>query len=306
MLDDKVQKALKELKEDTASGAQELFLKAIDIIKNQMLLVSDENKDIKPLFFELASEIIHARPSMAPLINSIGYIINNLKTYTRRNIIDKILNLVKFNAERRNKLMESFVYFFNSYYKRDIKIMLLSYSSSIINTLVYLKDYNSILYILESRPLCEGHRTAEILSQYFETYLIIDAAMGKYIDKIDLVLIGIDSILEDGSIINKIGTYPLAVVAKDNDIPVYGIADSFKYNLRSHFNQKVEIGKKPSKEVYDKKIRSNLLHVHNTYFDITPPKYIKGIISDLGVLSPEEFVEKAKSVLPVDWFQDYI
>jgi translation initiation factor eIF-2B subunit delta len=306
MLNKKIQRSIDELREDNASGANELFLRTIDIIKNQMHLVENKEEDIKDLFFELAKGIINARPSMAPLINTIGYIINNIETYSSNNIINKIIDLVSYNAERNNKLLESFVYFFDNYYSKDIKIMLISYSSTIINLNVYLKDYGSELYVLESRPLYEGRRTAEILSQYMKTHLIIDAAIGKYIEDIDLVLIGVDSILNDGSIINKIGTYPLSIIAKENDIAVYAIADSFKYNLRSHFKEEVKITTKPIKEVYEKKIKSNLLRVHNYYFDITPAKYIKGIISDLGVLSPLEFVDKVKSVLPIDWFQSFL
>ena len=94
-----------------------------------------------------------------------------------------------------------------------MQIMLISYSSTIITQLTGLKDYSLELFVLESRPLFEGRRTAEILSKYFKTHLIIDAAMGKFIKEVDFVLIGIDSIQKNGSIINKIGTYPLAVLA---------------------------------------------------------------------------------------------
>ncbi len=306
MLNEKIQKSINELREDNFSGAGELFIKAIDIIKNQMHLVKNKEEDIKDLFFTLAKEIINARPSMAPLINTIGYLIINVETYTSKHIIDKIIELVSYNAERNNKLMESFVYFFNNYYSKDINIMLISYSSTIINLMVYLKDYSRELYVLESRPQNEGHRTAEILSQYMKTHLIIDAAAGKYIENIDLVLIGADSVLKDGSIINKIGTNSLSILAKEHEIPVYAVADSFKYNLRSHFNQEVKITEKSVNEIYAKEIKSTLLRVHNYYFDITPAKYVKGIISDLGVLSPKEFVEKVKNVLPIDWFQEFL
>ena len=84
--------------------------------------------------------------------------------------------------------------------------MLISYSSTIINLLLKSKKYNFEIYVSESRPLFEGQRVAETLSPYFKTHLIIDAAIGTFIDEIDLVLIGVDSILVDGSIVNKVGT----------------------------------------------------------------------------------------------------
>ena len=306
LLNKKIQKSITELREDNASGSNELFLKAIDIIKNQMLLIQDESEDVTELFLALALEIIKSRPSMASLINFIGYFVNDIELFTKKSVNGKIMDLVSYNAERNHKLLESFVYFFDNYYSKDIKIMSISYSSTLINLFVYLKDYGPELYILESRPLNEGHRSAEILSQYMKVNLIIDAAIGKCIKDIDLVLIGVDSILKDGAVINKIGTNPLSIIAYENDVAVYAVADSFKYNLRSHFNQEVEITTKPVNEVYDRKIRSSLMKVHNYYFDITPAKYIKGIISDQGVLSPSEFVEKAQKSLPVNWFQEFI
>ncbi len=135
--------------------------------------------------------------------------------------------------------------------------------------------------------------------------LIIDAAIGKFASQIDFVLIGVDSVLRDGSIINKIGTYPLAVIAKSNKIDVFAAGDSHKYNLRSHYGQEVIIEKKPSNEIYDKGGIRNL-EIHNYYFDITPPDYITGIISDLGVLNTQKFVEKVKESIPIEWFKYFL
>jgi translation initiation factor 2B subunit (eIF-2B alpha/beta/delta family) len=154
--------------------------------------------------------------------------------------------------------------------------------------------------------LLEGRRTAEILAKNFITHMIIDAAIGKFIDQIDLILIGIDSVLKDGSIINKIGTYPLSVMAYEKSIDVYGIGESFKYNLKSHYGLNVQIEEKPNEEVYDKQDLNKNIEIHNFYFDITPPKYIKGIISDIGILPPKKFVKKIKKILPIDWFQLFL
>ena len=177
--------------------------------------------------------------------------------------------------------------------------MLISYSSTIINLLLKNKEFNFEIYVLESRPLLEGQRVAETLSPYFKTHLIIDAAIGTFIDEIDLVLVGVDSILKDGSIINKIGTFRLALLANTRKIDVYAVCDSYKYNLKSHYGRSILIVEKPIKEVYNKKIKNKFLEVHNYYFDITPPEYISGIISDLGVLSIQEFLEnELKNFLP--------
>lgn len=301
-----VLKQILDLKNDNKSGANEFIEKCIRILESQLNVIKDPNQDIKNLMIELFREIINSRPSMAPLINTIGSIINDLNSYTKNEILKRIENFHQIRHKINLNLEKTFQNFLSKYSTLRPKIIIISYSSTIINLLKKNEHQNFILYILESRPLFEGRLVAENLSSSFKTHLIIDAAMGKFIEKVDFVLVGIDSILKDGSIVNKIGTYPLACIAKENKKEVYGVGDSFKYNLKSHFNGEILIEPKSIEEVYDKKIKNELLQIHNYYFDITPPKFISGIISDLGVLTPQEFLKEIKNALPLDWFKEFI
>ena len=294
---------LRELVEDNTSGATELIDKALEIIRIQLDMTTDQYRDIREEFIYLSKQIINTRPSMAPLINTIGYFIHDLEKINKQ-ILGKRLNKFTLDRQKRNESLELFFHtFLKESKKSPLKIMLISYSSTIINLLLKNKEFNIEIFVLESRPLLEGRKTAEILSEYFKTHIIIDAGMGKFIDQIDLILIGVDSILKNGSIINKIGTYPLAVLANAEKIDVYAVADSYKYNLRSHFNQPIMIEAKTTTEIYNKEIKNEFLEIHNYYFDITESKYITGIISNYGILSIQEFLEKVQKDLPTKWFK---
>lgn len=293
-----------EIKRDTSSGASELALKAINIIQNQLNLIESPNMDLKELLYDLAHKFIKARPSMAPLINSIGYIITSLDKFTKESIVNAIKGYYDEQKRKKSLLELNFKTFLTKMALSEPRIMLISYSSTVLNLLLKTKDLNFIVYILESRPKLEGRKVAQELSEKYETHLIVDAAMGKFINEIDMVFIGIDSILRDGSIINKIGTYPLSVLAKSNKKPVYAIGDKFKYNLRSHFDLPVEIVKKPKNEIFDK--YNPKLSIENYYFDITPPEYIEGIISDLGIISITNFLKEIENELPISWFKQFI
>ncbi len=214
MIRSEIKEMIQDLKKNNTSGANELIDDAYEIIKRQLELISDPNKDIKELIIELSKKIIESRPSMATLINFIGYFIHDLETFTKKALFQKLNNYLKEKNKRKKALEQEFLIFLKNFNKKDMKIMLISYSSTITNLLIKLKEYNFELFILESRPLLEGHTVAEVLSSHFKTNLIIDAAMGKFINQINLVLVGIDSILKNGAIINKIGTYPLANLAK--------------------------------------------------------------------------------------------
>jgi len=306
MFKPEIQKMLNELKTDNSSGASELINNALAIIQFQLDLISNDNENIKAVIVDLSREIINSRPSMAPLINAIGYIISDMEVITKKGILHKLGRFKIDRMKRQTTLENNFRRFITSITWKNPKIMLISYSSTILNLLINFKELGAEFYVLESRPLLEGRRTAEILSKNFKTHMIIDAAIGKFIDQIDLILIGIDSVLKDGSVINKIGTLPLAVMAHEKGIDVYVVGESLKYNLRSHYGLNVQIEEKSIEEIYDKQDLNENLEIQNYYFDITPPKYITGIISDLGILSPKKFVKKVKRILPIDWFQLFL
>jgi len=303
---DNIQNKLEDLRDDNSSGANELIDKALEIIKIRLESIEEPNEDIKGEIFTLAKKIIDSRPSMAPLINTIGFLIHDLEKVNKKILEERINQFYFDRAEREKALAQAFRTFLTNKKITAPKIMLISYSSTILNQLIENKDYNFEIFILESRPLLEGIRVAETLSSYFKTNLIIDAAMGKFIDEIDLILIGVDSVLKDGSIINKIGTFPLAVLANEKNIDVYAVGDCFKYNLKDHYGKEVIIEEKPTKELYSEESQKELLKIHNYYFDITPPKFISGIISDLGILKMEEFLKLAKENLPIEWFEEFL
>ena len=122
--------------------------------------------------------------------------------------------------------------------------------------------------------------------------------------KIDLILVGSDSILADGSIINKIGTYPLALLAYENKIPFYVATESSKFNMKSFYGREVKIEEKPKKEILSEEIKG--IKPKNIYFDITPSYLITYIISEIGIFSPEQFIQKITSKLQYDWLKKYL
>jgi translation initiation factor 2B subunit (eIF-2B alpha/beta/delta family) len=243
---------------------------------------------------------------MAPLTNLFGFLITDSENLTKKEVSSNLKYFNEIWTDLNQKIEENFTkYLLNLTNSRNrVKIMLISYSSTINRVLENLKSENIKLYVLESRPLFEGRRSAKRLSKKFKTYLIADMAFGYFIDSIDLVLVGIDSILKDGTLINKIGTYPLSVVSRENDVEVYAIGSSLKYNLKSHFNLDVLIEEKDKDEILDSDIKN--VEVQNFYFDKTPPQYISGIISDLGVLSVNKFLEAIKGKLNFKWFSQIL
>ncbi len=306
MITKPIYRMIRDLHLDKTSGASELIDIALDILKILLDSIKDPQMDIKDVILELSRELLNVRPSMAPIINTIGYFLHDLESYTKKDLLERFTEFPQWRERSKTALLSSFRSFLDNYRGKRLNIMLISYSTTIIKCLKEEKTSDFTFYVLEARPLLEGRRTAEILSSDYETHLITDSSMGKFIKSVDIVLLGIDSILRDGSIVNKIGSHPLACIAANNNKKVFAVGDSYKYNLKSHYGKEIIVEDKPIYEVYSKKIKKQLLHVHNYYFDITPSKYLSGIISDLGTLTIPEFLGKVVKVIPLNWFKSFL
>jgi eIF-2B alpha/beta/delta-like uncharacterized protein len=174
--------------------------------------------------------------------------------------------------------------------KDDATILTHSRSSTVSETLKQAVAMGKGIRVIvtESRPLLEGRVVAEELSDLgVPVTFVVDSAIGTLMATADLCLVGTDSVLFDGSIVNKIGTYPLAVTAREHSKPFYVVCEKSKLNLRSIFEPEFEIEEKDPSEVLPHPKKS-LITVSNPYFDRTPGKFVSKLITEDGELSVEE------------------
>ena len=154
-----------------------------------------------------------------------------------------------------------------------------SYSSTVVTLLELLRPAAPSVIVAESRPLNEGYRTIESLIEMdLAATLITDAQIGAAIDGVDAVIVGADGILPDGGVVNKAGTYPLALVARDRGVPFYVCAESFK-------RWPAELA--PAAPVLEEKDAAELgapewlgVAKRNVYFDLTPARLVTRCITE--------------------------
>lgn len=147
------------------------------------------------------------------------------------------------------------------------------------------------VFVDETRPYLQGARLTcfELKNMKIFHYLICDNMAGYFIKKgeINKVITGADRIVKNGDAANKIGTYTLAVLAKENKIPFYIAAplSSFDKNIPSGDGITIEERNKNEVLYINKKlIASYNTFVKNPAFDITPSKYITAIITEKGII----------------------
>ena len=144
----------------------------------------------------------------------------------------------------------------------------------------------------ETRPVQQGSRLTafELKHDGIDVSLIPDTAVGYTManDLVNGVVVGADRILQTGHVFNKIGTYQVATMAKQHNVPFYVAAPLSTFDLKSRPEEIIIEQRKPSEVtgIGDKKTAPDGISVINPAFDMTPPELISGIITENGIAKP--------------------
>lgn len=145
----------------------------------------------------------------------------------------------------------------------------------------------------ETRPVLQGCRLTawELMEDNIPVTLITDNTAGALLRKgeIDLAIVGTDRTVANGDVANKIGTYALAVLCKENGIPFYVAAPLSSIDFSIPTGDQIPIEERDAEEVthiFGCQIAPEGVKVRNIAFDVTPAKYVTGIITEKGVFRP--------------------
>jgi len=146
------------------------------------------------------------------------------------------------------------------------------------------------VYADETRPFLQGSRLTawELMKDGIPTTVISDSMAGVMMQKgkIAAVVVGADRIAANGDVANKVGTYTVAVMAKENAIPFYVAAPLSTVDLATSDGSKIPIEQRNPAEVTHiggKQMTPNGVEIENPAFDVTPAKYVTAIITERGI-----------------------
>lgn len=280
---------IRGLKEDRKSGASELAAKALSIVEDLVrsadkppLLLIKELKDV-------GDKMVNAQPTMATIKNVISKLIARAERIYEEEpylLKDKLLSNIRELRERIDKSMSKIPSMFSNLVRKCSSIATISYSKTVYNVILHLHKHKLVNHVLvsESRPLYEGRYLAEDLSKKgVNVTLITDASIGYFLDISDMALVGADAVLTTGHLVNKVGTYLLALSCKHKGKPFYVACESIKV-LDIAVNE-IKIKEMDREEIVKDEVP---FEVKNVYFDVTPPELIDAIITESGIYSPTE------------------
>ncbi|MFQ5638494.1 MAG: translation initiation factor eIF-2B [bacterium] len=293
-MSDYYKKLLEKVKEDNSSGAWVIAQKTIDCL--EALTQEKSNDDFSDLISEVErviGETLKAQPNMSQLTNLFNEILFTIENETSQDTLvmsRKIAGEAQRFEEISKKAVAKVAELGAELIPSDGVVLTHSNSSTIMEIIKRAQAANKSFQVIltESRPVCEGRERAFELSKIgIPTLYVIDAAFGMGVERADVILLGVDSVSET-TLVNKIGTKAICLLAREAVVPCYAACESSKF-----MSQKLSPKKEPLRdpiEVWGDPPPET--SIENYYFDETPLELFTGVITEVGILTPEEVGSK--------------
>jgi len=243
-----------------------------------------------------AARTLHdTRPTAVSLPNALRYVLGGMTGGTVEALRDSTVETATDFLSRLDRAQDALGAVGANRLRDGDTIMTHCHSTDVLACVRHALDDGKALsaIVKETRPRNQGHITAKQLREWgVPVTLIVDNAARRYLNDVDQVLVGADSIAADGSVINKIGTSGLAVNARDRGTPFMVAAQTIKLHPATLTGHTVEIEMRDEAEVVDPETRAEIgdITVENPAFDVTPPRYVDAIVTERGQFPPESVV----------------
>jgi len=263
--------------------------------------VKEWEKELK----KIADYLLSARPTEPMAQNGAKFIFSELKNAKLKNAKELKILLKKITLDFYSTVLESnklIVFQGKNLIKKNDNVFTHCHSSLVEQIFIQAKkNINKFqVYQTETRPLFQGRITAKnLLKEKIDTTMVVDSSASFLISHnsgkdlmMNKIILGADAILPDGSVINKIGSFGIALTAYQEKIPLYVAASLLKYHSKSW----IKIEKRSGKEIWQKAPQN--LKIINFAFDQIPAEYITGIICESGIVKPKEIKNYLKKIYP--------
>lgn len=277
---DSIERLVQQIRDDREHGAGELARLCLSELAEYARTVDIQDATgLKENLFALAHRLQQSRPTMAPITNLINRWLQGVSNGKPGDLRKRAANEAEALIAQSRGAVAKAARHAADLIGPDKTIITHSLSSTVIKVFELLGSRARAI-ITESRPPAEGRLLAEKLSSLgIATDFISDQQMGLFAQHANVALVGADTIARDGSVINKAGTYLLALAARDRGRPFYVCCESFKYSqldaadipLESHDAAEINPPAMPK------------ITPHNVYFDITPVYLVTSWITEVGI-----------------------
>jgi ribose 1,5-bisphosphate isomerase len=293
---DDVTETARQIADMEIRGAAAIARAAADALRIQA--VESTATDVEALEGELrvaARRLHETRPTAVSLPNGLRYVFERASGDDVEALRESVARATR-EFERRLENARSRLGKVGANRLRDgDSILFHCHSTDVLAMVEQARDQGLELsaVVKETRPREQGRITASELDDMgIPVTYIVDSAAHRYLDDVDHVCVGADSIAADGTVVNKIGTNGLAVSARERGVETVVAAQTLKLDPETLSGHTVDIEHREADELLGPDERAEIgdIAVRNPAFDATPPRYVDAIITEEGQFPPESIV----------------
>jgi ribose 1,5-bisphosphate isomerase len=288
--------AAEKIRKLQVQGARNVAIAAVKALQTQAESTKAKNKIQFLCELKEAQTILVASRETEPLMrNAIRWIITQATTVNTEKVEALSENVVANASQFLKELDDSKEHIAEIGANRihDGSVVFTHcHSSTVTRLLAKAKANGKNIKVVctETRPAFQGRITAnELVKLGFETTLIVDSAARTFIRNVDMVIVGADAITSEGNVVNKIGSSAIAVLANEARVPFYVVSELLKFDPETLNGECEKIEQRNPTEVWNE--APPKLIVRNPAFDVTPNRYIHGLICEEGIIAPQTILE---------------
>ena len=281
---DKLEERIAMVRNDREHGSRWLVHETISILHDVATQPDSSPEEGLRQLQHAGEELAQARPAMAAIAGAVRRILR--ATGGLEGIAREATQLLKEYDTAIERITGHARPLLNG------TVMTHSLSGTVLGVLTACLSQIEQVIVLEGRPRYEGHEVALELSKSGASItLITDAQADIFLPWCRAVVVGADSILANGDVLNKAGTALLAWAARGHRIPFYVLCETLKISPEGWTGNLTQLEEKEATEVLEQQIPG--VTVRNFYFDRTPFRLVKSVITEQGIMGRKEIREIA-------------
>jgi len=277
---DTIEQRIDAIRNDREHGSRWLVQQTIMLLRDLAQAQMASQEEHMSALLHAGRTLAQARPAMAALSSAVGQVLN-------------VRGGPEASAQAAQQLLQEYdtatdriAHYTQSYLAGTL--MTCSISGTVLDVLKAHRQQITQVIVLEGRPRYEGREMARALSsQGIAVTLLTDAQADIFIPRCQAIVVGADSLLANGDVLNKAGTALLAYAARGHNVPFYVLCETLKVSPQqwpADFQQaQIFLEEKEPEEVLEHSLPG--IVVRNFYFDHTPYALISKVFTERGVLA---------------------
>lgn len=284
---DNIEQRVSTIVNDREHGSRWLVREAMILLRDIASTPISSSQETMQQLDTAGKQLSQSRPAMAALAGAVGRILH--ASDKPDGIAQKASEMLR-DYETASEHIATFA--------RPLltgTLMTHSISGTVVDVFIACRDQIERVIALEGRPRYEGRELAKALVKHdIAVTLITDAQADIFLPQCHAIVVGADTVLANGDVLNKAGTALLAWAAHGHNIPLYVLCETLKISPHSWTGNLAQLEEKEPGEVLPDPIQG--VTVHNFYFDRTPARLVSRVITEQGPMGKAEIRKVASSL----------